>query len=129
MGEGWGEGIYFVQCKRTRAVSHVPANSAGTVPHKSACCGAAFATASSEHDSVGSIPWVPTFSTSTVMRGLAVEIDGYQHTDRAEHDRERTQYLKQVHGITVIRFTNADINTNMEGVLLEIRARLYPTGE
>ncbi len=61
-------------------------------------------------------------------RNLAVEIDGSQHADRQEYDAKRTQYLADIHGITVIRFTNAEINTNIEGVLLELYAAVHSSG-
>ena len=50
---------------------------------------------------------------------LAVEIDGIQHDDNKEYDVERTEYLK-TQGITVLRFWNNEVNTNIEGVLLMI---------
>ena len=49
---------------------------------------------------------------------LAVEIDGHSHyqPDQQEYDQARTEWLA-VHGIRVIRFTNRDVDTNLEGVL------------
>ena len=49
---------------------------------------------------------------------LAVEIDGDSHyqPDQQEYDQARTDWLTQ-HGIRVIRFTNRDVDTNIEGVL------------
>lgn len=51
------------------------------------------------------------------MLKLAVELDGSQHYDRPheEYDRRRTEYLNSL-GITVLRFTNTDINKNLRGV-------------
>jgi very-short-patch-repair endonuclease len=52
---------------------------------------------------------------------LAVEIDGGSHyqPDQQEYDQARTDWLAQ-HGIRVIRFTNRDVDSNIEGVLDEI---------
>jgi very-short-patch-repair endonuclease len=49
---------------------------------------------------------------------LGVEVDG--HTHDPDTDRVRDAYLYQQQGITVIRVTNIDVMTNMEGVLLAI---------
>ena len=48
---------------------------------------------------------------------LAVELDGSQHYEKRgqQQDDERTYYLNS-NGITVLRFSNLDINTNLEGV-------------
>jgi very-short-patch-repair endonuclease len=52
---------------------------------------------------------------------LAIEIDGSQHYthDGVEKDRKRDKYMRN-HDITVIRFTNADVLMNMEGVIHSI---------
>ena len=49
---------------------------------------------------------------------LGVEVDG--HTHDAEEDRIAGTYLAERFGIEVIRFTNVDVMTNMEGVLQSI---------
>lgn len=56
---------------------------------------------------------------------LAVEVDGDSHYDSAaqEYDNKRTEYLKKA-GVRVVRFTNLDINTNIEGVLTVIASHL-----
>ena len=46
---------------------------------------------------------------------LVVEVDGSQHTDRAAYDAARTYELEQA-GWKVIRFSNYDVLTNVEGV-------------
>ena len=48
---------------------------------------------------------------------LAVELDGSQHYDPAEMQRDeiRTQYLESL-GLRVLRFSNSDINANLAGV-------------
>ena len=52
---------------------------------------------------------------------LAVEIDGHSHyqPDQRAYDQARTEWLA-CRGIRVIRFTNRDVDTNIEGVLNEI---------
>jgi very-short-patch-repair endonuclease len=50
---------------------------------------------------------------------LIIEIDGYSHDLRIEHDADRTRWL-QGRGYTVIRFSNADVLDELEGVLLQI---------
>ncbi len=56
---------------------------------------------------------------------IGIEIDGVQHFDKEAqlYDRQRTEYLEAA-GIHIIRFTNAEINTNIEGVLMNIRKML-----
>ncbi len=48
---------------------------------------------------------------------LVIELDGSQHgTDKGiEKDKERDKYLNSL-GLTVLRFSNYDINTNFQGV-------------
>ncbi|MEA4924226.1 MAG: endonuclease domain-containing protein [Syntrophomonadaceae bacterium] len=48
---------------------------------------------------------------------LVIELDGSQHyeEDAVEYDKRRTDYLKSL-GLTVIRFTNADVDRNFDGV-------------
>ena len=60
---------------------------------------------------------------------LAVEIDGHSHyqPNQLEYDQARTERLAH-RGIRVIRFTNRDVDTNIEGVLNEI-ARACGVGD
>ena len=52
---------------------------------------------------------------------LVIEIDGGQHNepDKIKYDDERTYYI-EAQGYRVIRFWNNDIDSNIEGVYLEI---------
>ncbi len=52
---------------------------------------------------------------------LVIELDGSQHynDDGKLYDENRTLCLKDF-GITVIRFSNSDIDNNFEGVCIEI---------
>jgi very-short-patch-repair endonuclease len=52
---------------------------------------------------------------------LVIEIDGSQHydVDRVRDDRERSAALQAL-GCTVVRFTNAEINTAIDSVVMSI---------
>lgn len=52
-------------------------------------------------------------------RCLVVELDGSHHLDQVEYDHIRTQFLNAL-GLTVLRFWNNDVLTNIEGVLQQI---------
>jgi len=50
---------------------------------------------------------------------LAVEVDGEIHLNKIESDNERTKYL-EASGITVIRFTNYDVDIRIDYVIDKI---------
>jgi very-short-patch-repair endonuclease len=50
---------------------------------------------------------------------LVVEIDGGIHTQQAEHDQARTEQF-EAYGYRVIRFKNAEIEQDIEAVLVKI---------
>lgn len=54
---------------------------------------------------------------------LAIEIDGEIHLRQKEYDEERTRFLESS-GLKVLRFTNDDINTQIEWVLMIISKHL-----
>jgi len=54
---------------------------------------------------------------------LVVELDGYSHDMRQAYDDNRDQWLTR-NGYQVLRFTNADIMSNVEGVVSEIERTL-----
>ena len=58
-------------------------------------------------------------------RKLAIELDGKQHQqiDAAAYDHERTDFLNAM-GISVIRFTNNEINNHFHTVLAKIRENI-----
>jgi very-short-patch-repair endonuclease len=58
---------------------------------------------------------------------LAIELDGGQHAEDEvmKEDKERTGFLKK-QNITVLRFWNNDVFTNMDGVLEVIQSYLTP---
>ena len=48
---------------------------------------------------------------------LVLEVDGGQHADeRVEHDRKRTAFLER-DGLSVLRFWNGDVLTNLDAVV------------
>ncbi|MEH3103077.1 MAG: DUF559 domain-containing protein [Sphingomonas phyllosphaerae] len=63
------------------------------------------------------------------LHKLAVEVDGDTHTDQARDDR-RTEWL-EAHGYRVLRFSNADVTMNLDGVLqmiaVAVMTALHPT--
>jgi very-short-patch-repair endonuclease len=54
---------------------------------------------------------------------LAIELDGGQHALQAEADAARTSDIAR-HGYRVIRFWNADVVSNLSGVLERIQQEL-----
>jgi very-short-patch-repair endonuclease len=59
-------------------------------------------------------PYIADFAC--IEGKLVVEIDGGQHADAMPYDQQRDDYL-QSQGFRVLRFWNADVQTNMEGVI------------
>jgi very-short-patch-repair endonuclease len=58
-----------------------------------------------------------------IKRMLVVELDGSQHLDQAEYDRERTAFLEG-EGYRVLRFWNQDVERDMNGVIAAIESAL-----
>ena len=60
---------------------------------------------------------------------LAIELDGDSHSTTPDYDARRTRFI-EARGITVIRFSNADVMGNLDGVAAAIRkslaARAHP---
>jgi very-short-patch-repair endonuclease len=58
---------------------------------------------------------------------LVIEVDGGQHFEEKGliKDKKREEYFAQVH-ITVVRFSNSDVLTNINGVLEELIKRTPP---
>ena len=54
---------------------------------------------------------------------LVIELDGLSHDASGEEDRRRDGYLKK-QGYQTLRFSNADVLSNLEGVLMAILAAL-----
>ena len=51
--------------------------------------------------------------------GLVIEVDGDIHLGQADYDRQRDSHLGEM-GLTVLRFSNSDIELNLEAVLSSI---------
>ncbi|QAY76250.1 endonuclease domain-containing protein [Sphingosinicella sp. BN140058] len=69
-------------------------------------------------------PYIADFACRTPLQ-LVVEVDGDTHATSLAYDEERTRYL-QLKAYRVVRFTNADIMKNLEGVLQAIEEVLTP---
>jgi very-short-patch-repair endonuclease len=61
--------------------------------------------------------YIPDFVC--VQKKLIIELDGSQHLEQEEYDKERTKYLNSL-GYKVIRFWNNDVMKNIDGVILAI---------
>ena len=61
--------------------------------------------------------YIPDFCSRKAK--LIIELDGSQHLEQREYDKERTEYL-QSKGYTVLRFWNNEVMNNMEAVMLLI---------
>jgi very-short-patch-repair endonuclease len=56
---------------------------------------------------------------------LIIELDGGQHAEQADNDRERDEYLS-MRGYRVLRFWNHQVLAEMEAVLESIRLEICP---
>ncbi len=54
---------------------------------------------------------------------LIIEIDGGQHLDNKEGDKERTEYFESL-GIKVIRFWNSEVKNDLDRVMIKIKIEL-----
>ncbi|KRB85428.1 hypothetical protein ASE00_01105 [Sphingomonas sp. Root710] len=66
-------------------------------------------------------PYILDFAARS--RKIAIEVDGDTHARRLQYDAARNAYLES-RGYRVIRFTNADVLDNIEGVATMIEAAL-----
>jgi very-short-patch-repair endonuclease len=55
---------------------------------------------------------------------LVIEVDGGTHGDQKAYDQRRTDFL-ETKGYRVLRFTNVDVGSNLEGVLTMIAEALH----
>ena len=69
-------------------------------------------------------PYIADFACR-LPRMLIVEVDGDTHAERGMYDDERTRFLEG-RGYRVIRVTNSDVMTNLDGVLQAIGEALTP---
>jgi len=61
--------------------------------------------------------YIPDFCSPKAK--LIIELDGSQHLEQEEYDKDRTKYLESL-GYKVIRFWNNDVTNNIESVILAI---------
>ena len=54
---------------------------------------------------------------------LGIEIDGESHDEQKEYDKMRTLNLNKI-GIKLIRYSNADIMCNLEGVYFDLEQKV-----
>ncbi|WP_137871724.1 DUF559 domain-containing protein [Sphingopyxis sp. 2PD] len=54
---------------------------------------------------------------------LIIELDGYSHDMRQAYDSRRDRWLAE-NGYKVLRFTNDDVMSNIEGVAIEVERTL-----
>ncbi len=54
---------------------------------------------------------------------LVIELDGSQHLDNQEYDKERSEYFESLN-IKVLRFWNSEITRNIDGVIQKIKESL-----
>lgn len=59
-----------------------------------------------------------------IKEKLIIELDGSQHLNDEEHDKERTEFLNSK-GFRVIRFWNNEVMNNIQGVLQEIENYIH----
>ncbi|MBB5986324.1 endonuclease domain-containing protein [Sphingobium lignivorans] len=71
-------------------------------------------------------PYVADFAARSLK--LVIEIDGETHAGREQADAERTAAL-EARGFRVLRFTNGEIMTNIDGVVRTILIALGREGE
>ncbi|MEN2747207.1 endonuclease domain-containing protein [Sphingomonas sp. T9W2] len=59
-------------------------------------------------------PFIADFASNVPK--LVIELDGHLHGETVEYDEARSAYLTEL-GYRVVRFANADVMHNLEGVL------------
>jgi very-short-patch-repair endonuclease len=57
---------------------------------------------------------------------LIIELDGSQHLNEKEYDKERDSYIETLE-IKVLRFWNSEIDKNIEEVLVKIKDCTHPS--
>ncbi|WP_083942825.1 endonuclease domain-containing protein [Sphingomonas soli] len=70
--------------------------------------------------------YIVDFTSRAAM--LAIEVDGDTHATQQAYDDRRTAFLES-QGFRVLRFTNSDVMTNLDGVLQTIAHSLSACGE
>jgi very-short-patch-repair endonuclease len=70
-------------------------------------------------------PYIADFACRTPVM-LVVELDGETHATQEEYDAMRTCFLES-RGYRVLRFSNDDVMSNIDGVLTSIAEALPPS--
>jgi very-short-patch-repair endonuclease len=55
-----------------------------------------------------------------IEKNMVIEIDGWSHDNKYEHDKERDEYMKAL-GIHVLRISDKDVKQDMNNVLTFIK--------
>jgi very-short-patch-repair endonuclease len=55
---------------------------------------------------------------------LCIEIDGESHNTKQDQDDVRNQYLQEHHNIKTIRYTNDQVDQNLQGVADDINIQI-----
>jgi len=82
---------------------------------KNKLCGISFR----RQHAIGS--YIPDFVS--IKQKLIIELDGSQHLEQEEYDRERTRYFESL-GYKVIRFWNHQVEKEIESVIRTIEIAL-----
>ena len=53
-------------------------------------------------------------------KNLVIELDGVQHLEEKEYDKERNEFMQSLN-IKVLRFWNYEIDTNIDVVIKKIK--------
>jgi very-short-patch-repair endonuclease len=67
-----------------------------------------------------------TVDVLCIERKLIVEIDGKQHDWYAAYDERRSEEIER-YGSVIILFTNSDVMTDLDSVLMKIAAAVLPS--
>lgn len=59
-----------------------------------------------------------------VEKRIGIELDGFQHLENKDYDKERDEYLL-LNDIKILRFWNREISANMNRVLEKIKKELW----
>ncbi|MBA3880955.1 MAG: hypothetical protein C0500_14725 [Sphingobium sp.] len=70
-------------------------------------------------------PYITDFMCRS--KRLVIELDGYSHDLSVEQDRRRTAFI-EARGFRILRFTNAAVFENIEGVVAAILLALEEAG-
>ena len=65
--------------------------------------------------------YIVDFYSAELM--IAIEIDGDTHAEQEQYDKRRTENLNK-YGVVVIRYTNAEVLNNLEGVYQDLCERI-----